>query len=168
MKRILILVLLLVAPIFVFAQKLNDSKNLGAIADETKLDLIIDFSEASILGVDFEDWVTGEPDWEQSYSTIRVKFMQAFNSSADKGKKPHKVGNAPNSNYVVYVKVQKVKDDWSEVHALVSVKNRDGEVIFADSIKGEQGRFGSVANLMGDAMEDMGWKVGRLIFRNAR
>jgi len=35
-------------------------------------------------------------------------------------------------------------------------------------MKGEQGRFGSVANLMGDAMEDLGYKVGRLFSSNAK
>jgi len=168
MKRLLSVILILTISLTALAQKMSDSKNLAAVADEQKIDLNIDFSNASILGVDFEDWVTGEPDWDQSYSEIRVKFIQAFNSIADRGRHPHRAGSAPNSSYLLHIKIEKVKDDGSEVHALVCVENKEGNTIYEKSMKGEQGRFGSVANLMGDAMEDLGYKVGRLFSSNAK
>lgn len=158
-KKYLVLFLILLS-LPLYGQKLNSWKNLSVIANTRDLNCVIDYSGASILNETFDDWVKGEPDWDSSFYEICSKFRQSFNGNADKGKHPHRVGTFPDAEYSLVLHVLKVKDKGSNVQVQFEVVTKDGEVIFSQKGEGKQGRYGSVANLMSDAFEDLGGKLG--------
>jgi len=144
-------------------------KELSFLASVKKINLVIDYSEADIVGEDFEDFVQGEKEWDTYEQEIRSKFVRAFNQEANDGDYPHRVGNYEDSKYTLVLKVKTVTKKGSEIHTKVLVTNQEGKVVFVrDDEWCEKGKYGSVPNLMGDAMGKMGMELGKKFFFNAR
>ena len=152
------------------AQKPVENKwsDLEFLRDSRRLNLIIDYSSADILGEDFEDFVAGEAEWNSYEPEIRSKFIRAFNEQADDGPSPHRVGTYPDAEYTLVIHVKKVDDDGSNVKGTMNIVNSEGEVLFTRKVEGNEGRFGSVCNLMGDAFREMGEDVGQSFYHHAR
>lgn len=147
----------------------NPWKDLSFLGSVKKINFVIDYSEADIVGEEFEDFVAGEVEWETYAQEIRSKFVRAFNQEANDGDYPHRVGNYDDAKYTLVLKVQSVTAKGSEIHTKVLVANQDGEVLFKREDEWcKRGTFGSVCNLMGDAMGKMGTEIGRKFFFNAR
>jgi hypothetical protein len=170
MKRLIILFSIVLFSMVVMAQKPVENKwaELEFLHNSRKINLVIDYSEADIVGEDYEDFVAGEPDWKTSEPEIRSKFIRAFNEEADDGSYPHRVGTYPDAQYNMIINVKKVGDRGSNVKGVMRITNAEGEVLFIHSVEGNEGRFGSVCNLMGDAFREMGEDLGQRFYHNAR
>ena len=170
MKRLSIcaITLLLMCPLF--GQNIEPSfwTDLTIVANSTKIDLAIDYSDAEILGEDFAVFAANEPEWEQYEAEIRNKFIRAFNEEANDGPYPHRIGSYPDAEYQMLVKVTRVTDRGSDINADLYLLNLNGEVVFFRRVNGEKGQVGSVCNLMGDAFEDLGESVGKKFYWCAR
>ena len=96
-------------PIGLSAQKPVENKwaDLEFLRDSKKLNLVIDYTAADILGEDYEDFVAGEVEWSLYEPEIRSKFIRAFNAEADDGPFPHRVGNYPDAEYTLVIRVKK-------------------------------------------------------------
>ena len=170
MKHISLSVLLLLAMCPLFGQNAEGSfwTDLSVVANATKIDLQIDFTDAEILGEDFADFAAAEPEWAQCEPAIRKKFIRAFNEEANDGPYPHRLGDFPDADYRMVLKVTRVTDKGSDVNADLSLVNAAGEVVFFRRVNGERGRVGSVCNLMEDAFEDLGESLGTKFYWCAR
>ena len=170
MKRVFIILLLILWPVMLLAQKPVQNKwsDLEFLCDSKKLNLIIDYSSADILGEDFVDFVAGEVNWNSYEPEIRSKFIRAFNEEADDGAYPHRLGNYPDADYTMIIHVLKVDDRGSNVKGTMDIVDAVGDVIFTHNVEGNQGRFGSVCNLMGAAFTEMGEDIGQEFFSHAR
>lgn len=161
---------LMLLPHLLMAQKAVESKwsELEFLNDSRRLNLVIDYSTADILGEDFEDFVAGEAEWNSYEAEIRSKFIRAFNEEADDGPYPHRVGTYPDAEYTLVIHVKKVDDKGSNVKGVMNVLSINGMVLFTHEVEGNEGRFGSVCNLMGDAFREMGEDVGGKFYHHAR
>lgn len=170
MKRAYIILSLILWSLFSSAQNPVQYKwaDLGFISDTRKLNLVIDYSSADILGEDFVDFVAGEANWGSYEPEIRSKFIRAFNEEADKGTYPHRVGNYPDAEYTIVIHVGKVDDRGSNIKGTMDIVNAQGELVFTHKVEGNEGRFGSVCNLMGDALREMGEDIGQSFYHHAR
>ena len=170
MKRAYIILSLILWSLFLSAQNPVQYKwaDLGFISDTRKLNLVIDYSSADILGDDFVDFVAGEANWGSYEPEIRSKFIRAFNEEADDGAYPHRLGNYPDADYTMIIHVLKVDDRGSNVKGTMDIVGAVGDVLFTHNVEGNQGRFGSVCNLMGDAFTEMGEDIGQEFFFHAR
>lgn len=59
-------------------------------------------------------------------------------------------------------------DSGSNVKGTMNIINPKGEVLFTHKVEGNEGRFGSECNLMGDAFREMGEDVGQSFYHHAR
>ena len=170
MKRFFIAIVALLTTTISFAQSkgIDDWKNLRVISNERKINFTIDWSEAIITNLDFSEWVESEKDWKESEIEIRNRFIQSFNSVSDYGDYPHRLGSYSDSPFTMTLRILRADYDGSAVTALITVVDDEGNVIFEQEQKSAKGRWGSVANLMGDALEVMGHKVGVKFNKNAR
>ena len=156
---------LVVQSIYVPFKDINNPAALSLLKDENKVNIVIDYSAADILGVDFEDWVESADDWDNYTKEHRTKFIQAFNKEAER----IRVGSYPDMRYTLQVHILKVDDKGTEINALISVvDSEEGVIIFEKEMDSEDGLWGTVANLMGDSLADLGKKVGRLFYLNAK
>lgn len=162
------LLLFAICPLFGQNAEPNFWTDLSVVANATKIDLQIDFSEAEILGEDFADFVANEADWSKSEPEIRKKFIRAFNEEANDGPYPHRLGTYPDAEYRMLIKVTRVTDKGSDVNADLYLLNASDEVVFFRRVNGERGRIGSVCNLMEDAFEDLGESLGSKFYWCAR
>ena len=170
MKRVLIILSTILWSVMLSAQTPVENKwsDLEFLRDSRKLNLVIDYTSADILGEDYEDFVAGEAEWSSYEPEIRSKFIRAFNEEADDGLYPHRVGTYPEAEFTVVIYVKKVDDSGSNVKGTLNIINSEGEVLFIHKVEGNEGRFGSVCNLMGDAFREMGEDVGQNFYRHAR
>ena len=114
------------------------------------------------------DFVAGEANWSGYEPEIRSKFIRAFNEEANDGAFPHRVGSYPDAEYTMVIHVSKVDDRGSNVKGTMDIVNARGEVVFTHKVEGNEGRFGSVCNLMGDAFREMGEDIGQSFYLHAR
>lgn len=136
---------------------------LSCVYNIQKIDLSIDYSDADILGEEFEEFVKGEANWSNYEPEIRSRFIRAFNQEANDGRHPHRLGTYEDSACKMVIKVTKVRDKGSEVWGTLYLYDAEGNILFARKIKGEKGRFGSVCNLMGDAFDELGEVIGKIL-----
>ena len=128
MKRIIIALAAAIICIPALGQKPVDSKwkDLLFLWDAKKIALVIDYSDADILGEDFQDFIKGEANWDKYEPEIRSKFVRAFNTEADDGPYPHRIGSYDDAQYTIVINVQRVTQDGSEIFAVVQIVDTEG------------------------------------------
>ena len=110
-----------------------------------------------ILGLDAKDFMESCENWEKEYKEIWRRFVGGFNTCANYAR----IGNYPGTEYTMFIQPTRVSSSGSEVFGWMQVINSHGEIIFRQQFHTEQGRIGSVTNLMGDALEKYGQQLGR-------
>lgn len=132
------------------------AQDLGQLKNETRLNVMIDYSDVLINGLTIEEFEQTENDWVKDAPSIYSKFIDAFNKKV---------------KYLVGGKIKKSVYTLN-VHPLVIKRNGDTEAYFTISdvngneyyrsqeIKASGGTFGSQLNLMGDGMKSLGKKIG--------
>ena len=167
MKRILITSALLLLAITASSQaRLDSPKNLRQMAGQSNINLVIFWKSALIVDVPFNEWVKGEPDWAESETEIRLRFMKSFNGEARRFGAPFRVGTHPDADFTLVIRVVDVTNDGSKVTSEVSFIDKDRTPIYSDLWVFDDGMFGSVANLMGDAFALGGKKMIRFLNRH--
>ncbi|GEM_PF-2988729 len=135
-------------------------QDLSVLADVMNLNLVLDFSEATILHRDVSDFIATEPDWDTGIAEVEGRFMSTFNEGANWGSTPHKAGHYSDAEYTLVIKVTSVEDKGSEISGYVCIIDAVKQIVFSRDFNTEAGRYGSVLNLMGDAMEEFGDDLG--------
>ena len=175
-KLIWISVLLSLLASDMYCQKL-ESGSLTCLKGESQLNVIIDFSQSKIDGLSEQDfiWKMGLKDsrgseWEEywkkdCYKQFFGKFcLSAFEETEEIGLK---LGSFPEAKYTAILQLETVDDD-GEINGRIRIVETETEKEKAVIMKlnGDGGRWGSIENLIGDAMERAGEKTGRFIRKN--
>lgn len=157
MKRIVLSILLITAVLPLFAQKNLDSwKRLDPLRGQ-EINFGLDFSNAQIMGQNANDFIASREDWKNEHQEIWCRMVNAFNSYAYKST----LGGYRESEYTLLIQPVLVDDDGSTIDGWTQVVNSKGEVIFCRSFHVSEGHFGSVTNLMGDALAKYAEKLGK-------
>lgn len=138
-------------------------KELGFLVGEDKARFVLDLSDAIIVGVSAEDCKELEPKWDTEVKNMTSRFIAAFNSTTMKGDRSFKIGTNLESNLVFFLRVMDVTEKGSNVKAMFEVQDKQGTLLFSTEVKAERGMWGSKLNLMGDALEAIGEKIGKKI-----
>ena len=103
---------------------------------------------------------------------MNTRFSTAFNREAFRGEFPHRVTLQNDKNYIINVKIQQIntslytkRKTWISVN--ITISDRKGNVLFSAYVEEKNGVFGTNLNLMGDALEAVGYHLGRAFYTYA-
>lgn len=162
MKKIIICSLMLMLTSSLFSQKLVKG-SFSVLSNESVVKIELDYSDALINGVLFEDFVALEENWETGYKEILMKFVQEANGSGNL-----KYSTKAETNYKLVIKVKNCDRD-GETDGSLLLLNKDNEIVaVAEKLNANGGSFGSQMNLMGDAAERLGKKVSNFIKKQTK
>ena len=160
MKKLFIIAMIFWGVTSIYAQKVTQG-SFRALASEKNVSASIDYQEAKIDKVPFEVFVEGEEEWDKDYKDIQLKFVKAANRTGGGLMYVTK----ETGNYKLVFKAKEVDDDGETTGDLLLL-DKDNKVIgVAEKFHARGGRFGSQTNLMGDAAERLGKKVGSFIVK---
>lgn len=146
-----------------FSQKVT-SGSLKILKDQARVNLEIDFSEASIHGMSEDDFAVYERDWNRDKEQIISHFRIEAAESCDKVI----IGPYPDAEYTIKVIVLRIntKGDFTCIGEL---RNKSGEVLASISgISDTGGRVGSKLNLIKDGAKHTGEKFGIFLRKQIR
>ena len=160
MKHTLTTIALLLLSLNLFSQEVreDDWEVASCLATNEFVGLDIDFSEADILGVSFDEYVAVNPSWESYYQLMKKSFSQEFNENADRGKYPHRI-KEPHSCQMI-IKINSVQKRGTRIIGTIILLNKEGNEVFRRSVQGNGSGHGEVEEVMCRAFADMGESVG--------
>ena len=148
-KVVLSLVFVLGSLFYVGAQE----KTILDVSQAQVVNLVVDFSNASIHNMDENAFSTYEPSYAKGKNEVIAKLVEEFN---DEEKVGFILGNFPKADYTVKVNVV-AGSRKGDMLSNAEILDIDGNVIATISdIKGDGGTFGSNMNLMGDGCKSTG------------
>ena len=161
MKRIsIVAVVIAICFIPCAAQKVTKG-SLSVLRNESKLNMVCDFSHCIIDKRPAVYKIQKEGDnWEKGVSEITLRFGEGLS------KKVHTliVGQFPSARYTLVYNIDNIDDDEDCKGNMILKDTQTGEIIAEiEKANGSAGKFGSFFNLLGDAFEDLGKKIGNLI-----
>ncbi|MCF0180066.1 MAG: hypothetical protein HUJ97_07480 [Bacteroidales bacterium] len=153
MKRTFALLALLFSfSVLSYGQKLQFLKN------ESRIKLVINYSEASIVGHN-EDTILGfEEDWEIDQPILYSKLTEKFNGKMGNGLV---AGEFKSSNYTMEVRPLIIKRSGYILAYFVILDNDGNEVYHSKDLKADGGILGTFLNLLGDGMRQLGIKMAK-------
>lgn len=180
MKKLLVFLLLCTLCFSLTGQENNPAATSGTVASGVstswndmpfltgvfKARFVLDLSDALINGIEAADFPEIEPEWENGVKEMKLKFMSAFNNEAAKGIHPIRIGLNTEAPLTFFLVVTTVTEDGSLVNGIFEVRDSDNTLLFSKAVWAEKGHHGSVPNLMGDALEEMGEMIGRKLSGN--
>jgi hypothetical protein len=173
MKQMLFTMLFVVTTVVgVSAQNLKEG-SIDFLKNETKINVAFDFSETKIEGKPIKYWVLKEgeewkDDWEEAIPEFSEKFVKTLNTVLAGKERDLEFGNFKEAKYRLTVHFLDIDDD-NDVKALLVFSQNNAENSLAEiSINCKAGRFGSMANLIGDAMIDAGENFGAFLIKKLK
>ena len=163
MKKGFITLIMFFSMITIHAQKISYG-SFGALKNERTVSVSIDYSESKIDKVPFDIFLESEEEWDKGYHDILLNFVKAANKYGHGIKYITK----KTSNYQLVFKAKDVDQDGETIGSLILLDKNDHIVGVADKFHARGGKYGSQMNLMGDASERMGKKVGKFIKKQVR
>ena len=155
--------------IFAQVQNKNNWKTLSRFAKEEVLSFSIDFTNSLINGFEVDEFIAQESDWAEGVNDMNTRFSTAFNREAYRGTYPHRLTAKKYKNYTINVQVQQVqtslftkKRTWISVN--ITITDNNGDILFSTYIEESNGVFGTNLNLIGDALEAVGSRLGKMFF----
>ncbi|MDR1181236.1 MAG: hypothetical protein LBL13_04605, partial [Bacteroidales bacterium] len=140
------------------------------LRNETKINVSFDFSKVEIEGKPVKYWIAKEGeewknDWEEAIPEFSEKFVRTLNAVMIDKSRDLDFGNFQEANYQLTVQFLTIDDDNDVKALLIFSQNNSQNALAEISINGKAGKFGSMANLIGDAMIDAGEKFGKFLIR---
>lgn len=146
-KKVLFAVLMFACFINAQAQTLLD------VNSSRTVNLIVDFSKASIHNMNEEEFSTYEPNYIRLKPEVIGKLAEEFNDSE---KVKFMIGNFPNASYAIKVTILSVSTKGN-ITSSADVVDKNGKTIASvPEMYGDGGTFGSKMNLMGDGCKSTG------------
>ncbi len=163
MRRVLLIVALLFGAILQAQSQHVVEGSIDILADQTQINVVADYSKASIMNMTEAEYGEYEPNWAKAKPTIVSKFVDGL---IDKIDERIIFGRLPHAQYTlrwVVLHVNTKGDTWSDI----VVENSSGEVVLRiTDLKGDGGTFGTKLNLMGDGAVESGEVLGKFLRRN--
>lgn len=110
----------------VAAQEVNENK-FSSVKPGSKINFVIDFSKASIMGMNETDFSSYEKDWKKDKPTIVGRFQKGVNNKLGD---MLNVGSYPDSEFVLKVSVKNISD-VGNVYCDAVITDKSGNVIFS-------------------------------------
>lgn len=160
MKNLIFTLLTLCLCITSYAQQVKEG-SFSILKTEERINFEIDYSQATIYNLDYEDFILGEDDWTDDYHELVSKCMMEAN---DKLSGIIMFSNKIKTNYKLIFNVIRVSGNGTTngntYGNLILMDDTNQIIAEAGSFYGKGGIFGSKTNLMGDAIEVIGEKIG--------
>ena len=125
-RRYILLALLCSIFMIVDAQVVTVNK-MSAVKPGSKINLVIDFSKATIMGMNETEFSNYEKDWKKDQPTIIGRFRKGVNSKLND---MLNVGAYPSSDYTMKVTVKTISD-MGNVYCDAVIVDKSGTVIFS-------------------------------------
>lgn len=125
-RRYILLALLSAIFMIVDAQVVTVN-DMSAVKPGSKINFVIDFSKASIMGMNEKDFSNYEKDWNKDRPTIVDRFQKGVNSKLSD---MLRVGSYPDSEYTMKVTVKTISD-MGNVYCDAVIVDKSGTVIFS-------------------------------------
>ncbi len=117
--------------------------------------IVIDYSNATIFGMDEASFAEYETDWYKDKPDIDYKLVNEVLNKTDKCLKISKT-----AKNTILIKVKKVSDKGGYVCDVKLMNSNNTKVIELDNVSSIGGVWGSKLNLMGDGAEELGKNIG--------
>lgn len=142
----------------VFSQEVTKG-SLSVLKGQGRVNLELDYTQASINGMDEEAFANYEKDWKKDKNDIAALFVGEVMANCN----TIFVGIFKNTEYTIkmYVLYINHKGDFL---CMANVVNKSGEVLATiEGIRGKGGKFGSKLNLIKDGAEHTGKAFGKFL-----
>lgn len=173
MSRIIICIILALSTLSLKAQELVQG-NFISLLDTHIITVQFNFSQADIDGLSIEEFIefkTFEKGLDYSHEFNEDKraiigdFIEEFNDTNS----PIILTVSSNTNIVLIVNVNRISRKGNMVNCNYVFYNKaNDEIIASVSMTSKEGRIGSFTNLMGDAFEKAGKRLGKYIKKMLR
>lgn len=150
---------------FCFSLTLNaqtvSKGSLAALKNESILNCVFDFSNASIHGMNEEDFAVYEKDWLSDKPEIISLFIANANEKLSGS--TTLLSKSPRANYTITIIVLSI-DIKGNTICEASILDKEGqEIAYIENIKAMGGTFGSKLNLIKDGAEHSGTAFGKAL-----
>jgi hypothetical protein len=164
MKKIFLCLCLLAAATCGFAQRLT-SGTLKPLADEKKLNIEVDYTDALIDNLPVEDFAATRDNWELAQTELWGKFVATLNEKMIASNVSLLRCGHFEDAYTLVLRVEAIAHKGA-MRATVDILDREGNVIATISnLKSDGGHIGSFYNLAGDGIRDAAERLVPVINR---
>lgn len=144
----------IILTVLIFIYSLNtQAQNLLDVNSSKTVNLIVDFSKASIHNLNENEFSSYEPDYTRLKPEVIGKLAEEFNES---GKVNFMIGNFPKSSYSIKVTIVSVSTKGNVVSYAEILDQENNLIAKVSDLRGSGGTFGSKMNLMGDGCKSTG------------
>ena len=121
------ILLALLSTIFMIADaQVVTVNDMSAVKPGSKINFVIDFSKATIMGMNETDFSNYEKDWHKDQPTIIRRFQKGVNNKLGG---VLNLGSYPNSEFTMKVTVKTISD-MGNVYCDAAIVDKGGTVIF--------------------------------------
>ena len=176
MKKTVFIILSLLLCIGIYAAK-KPKVDLSFMNNQSKLNCIVDFSGISLNfkeeeGNDSFNDLQRErfTEWQKTLESDESYYLKRFYSGVRDELDPKilALGNFPEAEYsaLVTIKSTTVKGDIDA--AIIFINTLSNDTIYSFELRGDGGTFGSMMNLVGDGMRELGENFGELLRKKSK
>ena len=159
MKRIVVISFLMLLFANIVSSQVVTKGSLDVLKGRGRVNLEMDFSQASIMGMEEDAFANYEHDWIRDKDEIVALFVGEVLSNCNS----IIVGVFSNTEYTIKVNVLSISTK-GDYYCTADVINRSGEVVASiNGIKEFGGRFGSKLNLIKDGAKHTGERFGKFL-----
>ncbi|MBP5393511.1 MAG: hypothetical protein J6Y59_06825 [Bacteroidaceae bacterium] len=134
--------------------------SLSVFADQKNVNMICDFENCTVDKHSIEYAKDKYDNWDLGVVEITKRFSVGYN---DKSKDYCKFGAFPEAKYTLIYHLFDIDDDQDTKGTIDIIETQSKElVVHIEKANGSAGTFGSFFNLLGDAFENLGKKLGKL------
>lgn len=163
MKKISFVIAMTVISILPCCAQILVQGSLEVLKSERHLNLVCDFTNCLVDKKPVEYAMQREEDWDGGVAEITLRFGEGLSSRV------HSllVGQYPDAKYTLVYYLSEIDDD-QDCKGRMTLKETAMDTVVAEiaEANGSAGKFGSFFNLLGDAFENLGKKIGKLIMKN--
>lgn len=159
MKRIIVISILMFLFVNAAFTQVVTNGSLDVLKGQGRVNMQLDFSEASIMGMDEDAFANYEHDWIKDKDEVIALFVGEVLSNCNSVV----IGMFSNTEYTIKVNVLSINPK-GDYYCTADVINKSGDVLVTiNGIKEFGGRFGSKLNLIKDGAKHTGASFGRFL-----
>jgi len=144
-----------------FAQVITKG-SLSVLKDQKQVNMICESENCTVDKHSIDYARNVHDNWDKGVEEIIVRFTEGYNDKAN-GKYFCKFGEYPEAEYTLVYHLIDIDDDQDTKGTIDILNTKSQEVVVhIDKANGSAGTFGSFFNLLGDAFENLGKKLGKL------
>lgn len=161
MKKFFILLSITLMGLTTTHAQIVKSGSLSVLNDQTQVNMVCDFKNCTIDKKPSRVVMAKYPEWNKGVTEITARFNSG---QMEKNKYEMDFGNFPEAKYTLTYYLADIDDDQDCKGTMILTETATGEVVATiEKANGKAGSFGSFFNLLGDAFENLGKKIGKLI-----